>query len=304
MPRSDEDFSREVEAHLQHETDRLIADGVSPEEARRAARRAFGNVARVSERFYESRRVLWLDHLRHDVRCAFRSIGRTPIACAVAVASLAAGIAATTATLTVRNAIFYNPPPLYRDPGQLSTVSISRPDRPRDRVSGALFQTWQGDAERAAQLAAAAPSRPVEIRAGDRTEMVGLRAVTPNLFAVLGVQPALGRSFDSGAAADGPPPVVLSDRVWQNVFEQNAGVLGTIISIDQQPLHRRRRHAEAVLVRQNGCAGVDSGAPGIVGQRSGGRRRRPAATRMSALRRSPSGCSGTRAPTWRPNRAR
>src|SRR5687767_14689421 len=61
MPRSDEDFSREVEAHLQHETDRLIADGVSPEEARRAARRAFGNVARVSERFYESRRVLWLD---------------------------------------------------------------------------------------------------------------------------------------------------------------------------------------------------------------------------------------------------
>ena len=85
MPRSDEDFSREVEAHLQHETDRLIADGVSPEEARRAARRAFGNVARVSERFYESRRVLWLDHPRHDVRCAFRSIGRTPIACAVAV---------------------------------------------------------------------------------------------------------------------------------------------------------------------------------------------------------------------------
>jgi predicted permease len=235
MPRSDDDFSREIEAHLQHEADRLIADGVSPEEARRAARRAFGNVARVSERFYESRRVLWLNHLRHDVRCAFRSIARTPIACAVAVASLAAGIAATTATLTVRNAIFYNPPPLYRDPGQLSTVSISRPDRPRDRVSGALFRTWQADAELARQLAAAVPSRPVEIRAGDRTEMVGLRAVTPNLFAVLGVQPALGRSFDSGPAADGPPPVVLSDRIWQTVFGQNAGVLGTIISIDQQP---------------------------------------------------------------------
>ncbi len=70
-------------------------------------------------------RVMSLDHCRHDVRCALRSIARSPIACAVAVISLAAGIGATTATLTLRNAIFNNPPPLYRDPGQLSRIELS-----------------------------------------------------------------------------------------------------------------------------------------------------------------------------------
>ena len=83
---------------------------------------------------------MWLDHFRHDLRCALRSIARSPIACAVAVISLAAGIGATTATLTLRNAIFSNPPPLYRDPGQLSRIELSTPDRRRaGRSRGALF---------------------------------------------------------------------------------------------------------------------------------------------------------------------
>src|SRR5918993_3999080 len=109
--RTIDDFSREVQSHLELETERLIAEGMRPEAAREAARRRFGNVTRAAEHFYEARRVLWFDHLRHDVRCALRSVTRTPVACIVAVASLAAGIGATTTTLTLRNAIFYNPPP-------------------------------------------------------------------------------------------------------------------------------------------------------------------------------------------------
>ena len=232
---SDDDFTREIEAHLQLETDRLIADGYTPEDARSTARRAFGNVTRVSERFYEARRVVWLDHLRGDVRCAFRSLAKTPIACAVAVASLAGGIAATTATLTVRNAVFYNPPPLYQDPNQLSNVTVSSPERPRGRADAALYRAWEMGQEPGTVMAAALPSRPVEIRAGDRTEMLGLRAVTPGFFALLGVQPFLGRSLDVATTADGPPAVVLSYRVWQNVFEGNADALGTVVMIDRQP---------------------------------------------------------------------
>ena len=54
------DFTDEVRAHLALETDRLIEEGMTPDEARHAARRAFGNVTAATERFHESRRILWL----------------------------------------------------------------------------------------------------------------------------------------------------------------------------------------------------------------------------------------------------
>src|SRR5436309_1978315 len=65
--RADADFSSEIQAHIALETDRLIGEGVSPAEARLAARRAFGSVAAAEDRFYESARVMWLDHLRQDL---------------------------------------------------------------------------------------------------------------------------------------------------------------------------------------------------------------------------------------------
>ena len=128
--RSHADFASEIQAHIELETDRLIADGLSPEDARLAARRRFGSPAAAAERFYESRRLLWLDHLWHDVRLAARGMRRYPIACAVAVVSLAGGIGATTATLTIRDIVFRRPPALYRDPASLSRVQVGSPDRP------------------------------------------------------------------------------------------------------------------------------------------------------------------------------
>ena len=61
--RSDDDFDREIAAHLDLETDQLVAEGLSPDAAQSEARKRFGNVTAVRERFHESQRVLWLDHL-------------------------------------------------------------------------------------------------------------------------------------------------------------------------------------------------------------------------------------------------
>jgi len=72
--RSDEDFRREIEAHVDIEADRLTAEGMTPDEARHAAKRAFGNITGAAERFYESRRVFWFDELRQDVRYALRAL--------------------------------------------------------------------------------------------------------------------------------------------------------------------------------------------------------------------------------------
>ena len=145
--RSDDDFDREIRAHIEIETERLIEDGMTPDEARVAARRRFGNVTGVRERFYEAGRLLWLDHLVQDLRCAARNMRRYPVASLVAVLSLAAGIGATTVTLTIRDVIFRKPPPLYQHPEQLSKIQIGSPASPimpvGNAVPVALYQSWR-----------------------------------------------------------------------------------------------------------------------------------------------------------------
>ena len=76
--RPEEDFSAEVQAHLDLEADRLVADGMSAEDARATAHRAFGNVAITQERFYENRRWLWVDQRVQDVIYAWRGMRRSP----------------------------------------------------------------------------------------------------------------------------------------------------------------------------------------------------------------------------------
>src|SRR5687768_11490451 len=77
--RSDEDFAREVESHVQLEADRLVEEGMAPEAARSEAQKRFGNPALVREHFYYSNRSLWIDQLKQDVRTALRGIRRYPI---------------------------------------------------------------------------------------------------------------------------------------------------------------------------------------------------------------------------------
>ena len=88
--RSNDDFAQEIESHIQIEADRLVDEGLSPEEAQLAARRKFGNVTAVRETFYKSSRWAWLSNLSRDLRYALRGLRNTPVSTAVIVVSLAA----------------------------------------------------------------------------------------------------------------------------------------------------------------------------------------------------------------------
>jgi|SRR5271170_1681484 len=83
--RKPSDFSAEIEAHLELEVERLRDAGMSEEKARIAARRAFGNVTRAQERFYEAGRWVWWDQLWRDVRFGLRMMTRSPSVTTVAV---------------------------------------------------------------------------------------------------------------------------------------------------------------------------------------------------------------------------
>jgi predicted permease len=213
---------------------------MSPAAARAAAHRGFGNVTSARERFYESRRVIWLDHLLQDLRGAVRSIRRYPVAAAVAVISLAAGIGATSVTLSIRDMVFYKPPPLYEQPEQLSRVQVGRADRPirpfGSNVPSPLYAIWSDRLGSA--IAAAAPRPSVRnVRTSDRTDTVPVRAVTPEFFPVLGVRPKLGQTFADAAATgtSDQQSAVLSHRLWYQLFDGRPDAIGGVVWIDNRP---------------------------------------------------------------------
>jgi len=229
--RSDEDFAREVESHVQLEADRLVGEGLAPEAARSEAQKRFGNTALARERFYYSSRSLWFDQLKQDVRTALRGIRRYPIACAIAVISLGGGIGATTITLLLRNALFLAPPPLYQDPASLAYVRSPTPDNQHRLVPAGMFQTWLDDPMLAESVGASAPPRQQDIRAGERVESRPVRAVTADLFTRLGVRPMIGTPMDEWRSG-GDPPAMLSAGTWFFMFNQREDIVGQSILID------------------------------------------------------------------------
>jgi hypothetical protein len=112
--RPERDFSSELQAHIDLEADRLRAEGLSDDEAYARARKMFGNITLSEERFYESGRVLWFEHLRQDLGYAFRQLGRNKAFTFVVIATLALGIGANTAIFTLLHKVMFNTLPVNR----------------------------------------------------------------------------------------------------------------------------------------------------------------------------------------------
>jgi hypothetical protein len=119
--RSDEDFAREIDAHLQLEADRLVEEGMPADAARDAARRSFGNVLAAQERFHEAQRWAWLEQFVQDVRYAWRGLRRSPALLATVVLTLAVGLGLVTSLFVVFNAYVLRPFAV-RDPYALPQI--------------------------------------------------------------------------------------------------------------------------------------------------------------------------------------
>ena len=163
---------------------------------------------------------------------------RYPVASLVAILSLAAGIGATTVTLTVRDIIFHRPPPTYQQPERLSRIQVGSPENPLRPVGNpvpvALYQSWRETI--GPSMAAWMSLGEREVRAADRLESISVRAVTPELFQILGVSPTLGLSFSSlGSQRDDARQAILSYRAWDRLFDKRVDVIGQVFWIDDQP---------------------------------------------------------------------
>jgi MacB-like periplasmic core domain len=136
-----DDLDQEIREHIKLETQENIDRGMSPEEARYAALRKFGNVSRVKEDARQVWIAVWFEHLLQDIRFAFRLLYKTPGYTIVAILTIALGIGANTAIFSIFYATLIAPFP-YPDPDQLVVV-WSSVDGHRNTVSAGDYLDWQ-----------------------------------------------------------------------------------------------------------------------------------------------------------------
>ncbi len=246
--RPQSDFSEELQAHLALEIDRLRAEGLSEEEAYRQARRNLGNLAIAGERFYESRRWLWLDHFLQDARQTFRRMRKAPAFTMTVMLTLALGIGATTSIFTLVYAVLLkplavaNPDNLYRlgrHAGCCNWTGYSQSNE-FSMVSYELYQQFRNDIRSFTELAAfdAGELQLGVRRSGDSEPAQSYEGefVSGNYFAMFGLQAHAGRMLTNRDDRPGAPAtVVMSYRLWQQRYGSDPSVIGSVFEIDSKP---------------------------------------------------------------------
>src|SRR5687767_9264346 len=180
----------------------------------------------------------WLDDLAQDTRFAVRSLRKRPGFTIVAIATLALGIGANTATFSVVHGVLLQPLP-YRDSTRLVRVAENVPGpeigdgkgpaRRYDAMDVADVLAVANRSQTVSQIASFSLTRPVAIVDGSAIRMEGF-SVSGRFFDLLGVQPLVGRAFTPGEASTGERLLVLQYQTWQTRFGADAHVLGRVIS--------------------------------------------------------------------------
>jgi putative ABC transport system permease protein len=231
--RKQDDFSAEIDAHLQLEADRLREQGLGEREAQAAARRAFGSATATAERFHDSNAWIWWEHLKQDLRYALRLVAKDPVFSAIVVLTLAFGIGANSLIFSVVRAVILRPL-AYLQPDRVVQVWESGPRSggEGDWVSFPDFRDWRSQ-NRVFENIACYRFALLTITGGGPTEStLGLEA-TDRLFAVLGVPPALGRTFLPGEDLPGHETVaVIGHALWQRRFAADPTVVGRKVTIE------------------------------------------------------------------------
>jgi len=232
------ELEEELKAHLAIEAHEQHQPYANPEEAGRAARKALGNVTRITEDVQDVWRFVWLDDLFLDFRFGARTLRRNPGFTLVVILTLSIGIGATVAVFSILDAALLRPLP-YKDPDRLvaiwgrgtqdkslSKIFLDYDDFESFGTKGNAFEsvaagTWAGSA-----------GSHVLSGRGPAKQVIGI-PVSASFFPTLGVPPALGRTFTADDQRQGCA-VVLAHGFWTSTFAADPGVVGQSITLDQK----------------------------------------------------------------------
>jgi putative ABC transport system permease protein len=234
--RVEDELAREMASHLALLEDEQRRRGLSPDEARRAARRAMGSVALAKDLHRDARSFAWMEDMTRDIRHAGRQLRRAPGFTAVAVLTLGLGIGVNTVFFTIVNAICLRGLPTHSPERVLTIGSRDAQGRPAGGLSYVEL-----DALRPAQKSfvgvAAYVSAPVSVadegHAADRVMGAHISAAG---FDLLGELPIRGRGFQSTDDRPGAPPVVvIAASLWASRYGNDPGIIGRRLLVNGAP---------------------------------------------------------------------
>src|SRR5215813_8566102 len=228
---SDQAVIDEAEDFIDRRAEEFITRGLSPEEARQAARLECGNVSRIRD---EVRSHGWensVETLFADFRYAVGHLRANPGFTAVAIITLALGIGANAAIFSLVDAVLLKPLP-YPQPEKMVIVSEKNPFGIRNFISTLNFLDWK-EQNRCFQFLSAIAYDTVTLTGSGRPQELNVQRVSPSYFKALGVEATLGRAFDASENEVGADlEVVLSNRIWQSRFGGDPKVIGRKITLD------------------------------------------------------------------------
>jgi len=226
--RMEAELDEELSFHIEKETEKLVARGMEPGEARRQALIRFGGVERFKESTRESWGTRWLEDLWSDARYAVRQLVRNPGFSLLAGLTLALGIGGTAAIFSVVEGLLLRPLPYEHE--ERIVVFWSRLN-----WRGAEYDFVRERARLFDELAAYGLDG-ASIRTEGGTDVTLSAVVTANAFDALGARPLLGRTFREGEDRPGSEEVVvLSHALWQGRFGGDRDVVGRRIEVNGAP---------------------------------------------------------------------
>ncbi len=244
----EEELDEELHFHLERQTEKYIASGLTRAEATRRARLDFGGADQIKEECRESRGVHSIETLVQDIGYAVRVLRKSPGFTVVAVLTLALGIGASTAVFSVVDAVFLKPPPFphvervvfpWRHSESQKTIgdwaTEVMPHRAPFPWSRRDFSFVAHETRTFESLGAFQSGSFNLTGAGAAARLDGLR-VSAGFFPSLGVSPALGRTFTEEEDRPGhEAEVVLSDGLWKERFGSDRRILGRRLQLNGIP---------------------------------------------------------------------
>jgi putative ABC transport system permease protein len=241
--RVEQELDEEIRYHVEREVAEQLAAGRTLDEARAAARRAFGGAEQVKDACRDTRRVTFLSNAVQDLRYGVRMLRKHPGFAATTILTVALGIAAATAIFSIVYGVVLRPLP-FAEPDRLAGIYCAnvKDGFTRMSVSGALHRDWRDRQHAFEDIAITRNIANFNITGAQEPERVLGARVSSNLFRVLGVQPLLGRTFRDGedrislddAGTADIKVVILSHGLWQRRFGGDPKVLGTPLLLSGQ----------------------------------------------------------------------
>ena len=225
-------LDRDIQDHLDALTQENLDHGMDLTEARRAARRAFGNVSLIHQETYNVWHPVWVQQLLQDTKYAFRSLFRNRRFAGTVVFTLALAIGMNTAVFSVVEAVLIRPLP-YPEANRLAWLAaFDRDYQPENDnwIEPADYTAWSKQT-RAFEKTSAYGNRDLALMIHGEPSQERILSLTGDFWDLTGAEPELGRLFQPGETH----AIVISDAVYQKAFHGDSSAIGQVVTVNDYP---------------------------------------------------------------------